>query len=177
MKLDKKIILTFLFMIMLSSSMMFSNSTSPSLLVQGLDAYRKNDWTTALFFLRKAVTLEENLNPETWYVLIMSEVFAEDYESVITDGQFFINSFPKSTYIPQIEYQIGRAKFNLGQYNEAIALFKQFCEKNPRNELLPSALFWIAESLYQTYSYNESKAIFARILTTFTSCSTIVEVA
>ncbi len=148
-----------------------------NLLVQGLEAYRQEDWSTALFFLRKASTLPENLNAETWYVLIMSEIFAGDYESVETDGAYFIKTFPNSSYMANVEYQMARAWFNTGEYQKAIDSFGAFCAKYSNNSLLPSALFWMAESLYQTFNFEQASAIFERIVTDFPNSPKVVEAA
>ena len=61
------------------STLCFADSEE-SLLIKGLQAYKDKDWTTSLFFLRKAATLPVNNNAETWYVLIMAEVYASDFE-------------------------------------------------------------------------------------------------
>ena len=151
--------------------------TDSNLLVQGLEAYRQEDWSTALFFLRKASTLPENLNAETWYVLIMSEIFAGDYESVETDGEYFVKTFPNSSYMANVEYQMARAWFNTGEYQKAIDSFGSFCAKYSENSLVPSALFWMAESLYQTFNFEEASAIFERIVTDFPSSPKVVEAA
>jgi len=151
--------------------------TDSNLLVQGLEAYRQEDWSTALFFLRKASTLPENLNAETWYVLIMSEIFAGDYESVETDGAYFVKTFPNSSYMANVEYQMARAWFNTGEYQKAIDSFGSFCAKYSENSLVPSALFWMAESLYQTFNFEEASAIFERIVTDFPSSPKVVEAA
>ena len=148
-----------------------------SLLVQGLEAYRQEDWSTALFFLRKASTLPENLNAETWYVLIMSEIFAGDYESVETDGAYFVKMFPNSSYMANVEYQMARAWFNTGEYQKAIDSFGAFCAKYSDNSLIPSALFWMAESLYQTFNFEQASAVFERIVTEFPSSPKVVEAA
>lgn len=148
-----------------------------NLLVQGLEAYRVGDWTSALFFLRKATSMPENLNPETWYVLIMSEMFAEDYDSVLSDGDIFISNFSTNYYIPQIQYQIARANFLKGNYTEAVRLFTNFCNSYPDHDLVPSSLFWMAESLYQTFNFDQAESLFQRIVLEYPESSKVVESA
>ncbi|MCR4940841.1 MAG: tetratricopeptide repeat protein [Treponemataceae bacterium] len=155
----------------------FRLSADNSLLVQGLEAYRQEDWSTALFFLRKASTLPENLNAETWYVLIMSEIFAGDYESVETDGAYFLKMFPNSPYMINVEYQMARAWFNRGEYQKAIDSFGAFCSKYSDSSLLSSGLFWMAESLYQTFNFEQASTIFERIVTEFPSSPKVIEAA
>ncbi len=152
-------------------------SADNNLLVQGLEAYRQEDWSTALFFLRRASTLPENLNAETWYVLIMSEIFAGDYESVQSDGSYFIKMFPNSPYMVNVEYQMARALFNTEEYQKAIDAFGSFCAKYSDNSLMPSALFWMAESLYQTFNFEQASPIFERIVTEYPNSPKVVEAA
>ena len=96
MKKIKKIFCLVLLLTSLASVIYAENDNS--LLIRGLEAYKQKDWTTALFFLRKASTLPENLTPETWYVLIMAEVYASDFESVLTDGKVDIAKLRPITY-------------------------------------------------------------------------------
>jgi TolA-binding protein len=133
-------------------------------LVQGLDAYKNEDWNTALFFLRKAVSEPENSTPDTWYVMIMAEIFATDYKNALRDGTIFLERFSDSKFIPQITYQNARAYFDLGDYNQAIIHLSDFCETYPKHELMTYAMFWTAESLYQLYRFSEAKNIFQKIV-------------
>lgn len=175
MKKTNKILCVFLLLISLSSLSFATNDGS--LLLKGLEAYKQKDWTTALFFLRKASTLPENLNAETWYVLIMAEVYASDFDGVLTDGSYFVQKFTDSPYIPQVEYQMARATFLLEDYNQALVLFDEFCKKYPSHELYSSALFWKAEALYQLYNYVDAEKLFKVIISDYPESPKIVEAA
>lgn len=154
-----------------------AETTQNSLLVQGLEAYRRGDWTSSLFFLRKAATQPENINAETWYVLVMSEMYAGDYDSVLSDGSMFMSRFPRSSYVPQIEYQMARSYFIKEQYSDAVESFTAFCNSYPDHELIPSALFWMAESLYQTFHFDEAAPIFERIVKEYPDSAKVTEAA
>lgn len=155
----------------------FCYSSDNSLLIQGLEAYRQKDWTTALFFLKKASTLPENMNAETWYVLIMSEVYATDFEGVLEDGNFFLYQFAESGYVPQVKYQMARSTFLLEDYNQAFAMFDDFCKTYPEHELYSSSLFWQAETLYQMYDYVESEKLFEQLVKSYPNSPKIIEAA
>lgn len=176
--MGKKVITLIAVLCMLfCASGLFAESSQNSLLVQGLEAYRRGDWTSALFFLRKAGTQPENMNAETWYVLVMSEMYAGDYESVLSDGSTFISRFPRSTYVPQIEYQMARALFIREEYSQAVESFTAFCNSYPDHELMPSALFWMAESLYQTFHFDEAAPVFERIVKEYPESPKVTEAA
>ena len=168
--------LAVLLLLLSFSSLIFANNEN-NLLLKGLEAYKQKDWTTALFFLRKATTMPENVNPETWYVLIMSEVYASDFEGVLTDGMYFVQKFSTSPYVSQIEYQMARVTFLLEDYNQAFVMFSDFCKKYPKDELYSSALFWQAECLYQLYNLTEAEKLFKEIVTKYPESPKMIEAA
>ncbi|HZK19263.1 MAG TPA: tetratricopeptide repeat protein [Treponemataceae bacterium] len=144
-------------------------------LIQGLEAYKTGDWNTALFFLRKAVSDPQYSTADTWYVMIMAEMFAGDYTNVLRDANLFIERFSDSVFVSQVQYQKARAYFGMADYNQAIIKFSAFCEKWPQHELYVSALFWTAESLFQLYQFKESKILFNKIVQKYPLSSKRVE--
>ncbi|MBQ0166167.1 MAG: tetratricopeptide repeat protein [Treponema sp.] len=173
----KVVTIVAVFCLLFCLSGLSAETSQNSLLVQGLEAYRRGDWTSALFFLRKAGTQPENINAETWYILVMSEMYAGDYESVLSDGTWFLTHFPGSSYVPQIEYQIGRSHFIREDYEEAVETFTSFCNSYPEHELVSSALFWMAEALYQTFHFDEAAPIFERIVKEYPDSPKVTEAA
>ena len=79
----------------------------------------------------------------------MAEVYASDFEGVLTDGAYFLYKFPESPYIPQIKYQMARGTFLLEDYNQALVMFEEFCTQYPEHDLFSSALF------FPPYIYSE----------------------
>ncbi len=144
-----------------------SDSVAGDALVEGITAYQKEDWATALFFLRKAAALPEGNTSDVWYLLIMSEMFSGDYTSAIEDCSLFLNEFSENIYKPYVLYQQGRALHFTGKNQEAAEVFAQFCGMYPSHELYSSALFWLAEAFYAEYNYEPAKALYERIVTEF----------
>jgi len=91
-------------------------------------------------------------------------MYAEQYEAVLQDGLFFRRVFPDSSYRSYVEYQIGRALYYTGKYDESIRCLGDFCTQYPAHELYPSALFWMAESLYVTYYFDLARSVYERII-------------
>lgn len=149
--------------------------SSSDFLVQGFEAYQRNDWPSALLYLRKAASLPQTSTEEVWYMLVMSQMYAQDYESVIKDSDFFIQVFPGSTLCSFVEYQKGRALHYLGKYEESIRVLGDFCTQYESHELYPAALFWIAESLYVTYYYDLALSLYERIIVEFPQSSKSTE--
>ena len=57
---------------------------------QGYEAYRAGDWNTAVFLLRKAVSLNSNPASDTLYMLIMAEMHNQDYTGALADTDVFL---------------------------------------------------------------------------------------
>ena len=55
-------------------------------MLQGYESFRNGDWVSALFFLRKAVG-SGAATEEAWYLLILSEMYSQEYEAAIQDCQ------------------------------------------------------------------------------------------
>ena len=144
-----------------------TDSSASGALVQGVTAYQQEDWATALFFLRKAVSLPEGRTGDTVYLLIMSEMFSGDYVSAVDDCAVFLQEYPDHLYTPYVLYQQGRALHFIGKNQDAADVFTALCAAYPEHDLYSSALFWLAESFYSEYNYEPAKALYERIVSEF----------
>ena len=124
-----------------SQSLETLDISSSDFLLQGFEAYQRNDWPSALLYLRKATSLPQTSTAEVWYMLVMSQMYAQEYESAINDSDFFIQVFPNSNLRSFVEYQKGRALHYVGKYDESISVLGDFCTQYASHELYPSALF------------------------------------
>ncbi|MDR1785958.1 MAG: tetratricopeptide repeat protein [Spirochaetaceae bacterium] len=149
------------------ASAAWSQETDGLFLAQGYEAYRSGDWKTALFIFRRAVASKEGATEENYFMLIMTEIFAEDYRASISDADTFITLFPTSKYLSYVYYQRARDYFLLGQPKVALPEFTAFCSTWPDHELYPSALFWIAECFYGDFNFEAAKALYERIVKDF----------
>lgn len=136
---------------------------------QGCSAFKAGDWHSSMILLRRAVAYPANNTADAWYMLIVSEMYAGEYKSALADSDSFITSFPRSQYMPYIQYQRGRALFYCGEYEKSVLLLSDFCHQFPENEMYASALFWIAESFYAGYNYDEARALYERIVSEYPS--------
>lgn len=152
-----------------SDGMLAPPAGSSNQLVQGYEAFKNADWTSATFFLRKAVTVPANSTAETWYMLVMSQMYSGDYTSVVADCDTFLSLFNASDLEPYIMYQKGRALHYLGQNEDSVLVLSDFCHQNPDNEMYPSALFWIAECFYADYNFDTARTMYERIVTDYPS--------
>ncbi len=142
---------------------------------RGFDAYRKSDWTSAMFFLRKAGSSSAGYDAETLYMLVMSEMNAGEYSSAVTDSSLFVQKFAKSHYAPYMLFQKGRALHFLGRNEDAVLVLSDFCHQNQDSELYASALYWIAECFYAEYNFDSARSLYERIVIDFPSDSKVTD--
>ncbi len=143
--------------------------TASAAFVQGAEAFRQGEWISAVFLLRKAVSYHENMNADTFYMLIAAEMYAGEYKSALQDCEEYLRLFPESGYISYVSYHKGRALFFLGEYEKSVFLLSDFCHQYPDHEMYASALFWIAESFYAGFNYNEALGLYMRVVEEFPS--------
>ena len=141
----------------------------------GFEAYRNGDWNTAVFLLKKSVSLYGNDSPDTLYMLIMAQINAEDYNGALSDIEDFLEKYPLSPYFQYVKYQKGRVSYYLGDYDTAVMFLSDFCHENPESEMYASAIFWIAESFYVACRYSTARALYERIVNDFSADSKAVE--
>ncbi|MBR6565298.1 MAG: outer membrane protein assembly factor BamD [Spirochaetaceae bacterium] len=135
-------------------------------MLQGYEAFRNEDWVSALFFLRKAVGYGA-ASEEAWYLLILSEMYSQEYASAIQDCQYYMTHYPEGEFYPLVEYQYGRALYSSGRYQDAISQFSDFCHTYPESAFYPSAIFYIAESFFNEYNYASAKVLYQRLVDEF----------
>ncbi|WP_296022136.1 tetratricopeptide repeat protein [Treponema sp. UBA7570] len=134
---------------------------------QGFEAFRKNDWASAMFFLRKAGSLPEGFDEETLYLLVMSEINACEYSDALSDVNVFLQSFDKSQYLPYMHFQKGRILHLLERNEEAVLVLSDFCHLYPDSELYAAALYWVAECFYDEYNFDSARALYERVVSDF----------
>lgn len=167
----KQIIILFLcFFILMHLSVFSQEGTAsrldeyaPHFAQQGIKAYEENNWDLAIHFFKRAATFPSTATQELWYMLIMSELYAEKYEDLLLDVYEFKKNFPGSYLTSFIEYQEGRAHYYLKQWDLAISVLSDFCVAYPEHELYASSLFWIAETLYAMHYYSLAASFYERI--------------
>lgn len=136
---------------------------------QGFEAYRKGDWASAMFFLRKSGSSDAGYDEESLYMLVMSEMNAAEYKAALSDTGLFAESFPYSNYAPYMQFQRGKALHLLGRNEDSVLALSDFCHQNPDSELYASALYWIAECFYAEYNFDSARALYERIVMDFPS--------
>ncbi|MBO4857261.1 MAG: hypothetical protein J5527_01945 [Treponema sp.] len=170
-----KVFLSFcmLFFMLTCGSTAFASESASAAYLEGCKAFSRGEWSSAVFLLKKAASYTENNNPDTFYMLIAAEIYAEDYRTALSDCDDFMKVFIDSIYIPRIQYMKGKVLYSLGEYEKSIVVLSDFCHRNEDDELYPLALFYIAECLFTDYKYEEAEAIYERIVVSYPSCEKV----
>lgn len=162
-----KNVFSFLFLLGLSVGPCFSSETGSYAFVEGCKSFSLGDWENAIFMLKKAVAYEDYETPDTYYMLITSEVEAGEYKAALNDCDYFLKQFPSSIYISRVTYLKGKILFNLKEYDKSVVVLSDFCHQYKNDDMYSYALFYIAESLYENYKYDEAESIYERIVQEF----------
>ncbi len=144
-------------------TVVYEQGEKAQILAEGLAAYNNKDYANATILLREAVAGGCG-NPDVHYMLIMSEMFGEDYASVISDCTEFAGSYPDSPLLSNVTYQKGKALHYKGDNDQAVMVLSDFCHENPASPVYPSALYWIAECFYEDYNFQTAEGLFQRII-------------
>lgn len=144
-------------------TVVYEQGEKAQILAEGLAAYNNKDYANATILLREAVAGGCG-NPDVHYMLIMSEMFGEDYASVISDCAEFAGNYPDSPLLSNVTYQKGKALHYKGDNDQAVMVLSDFCHENPSSPVYPSALYWIAECFYEDYNFQTAEGLFQRII-------------
>lgn len=152
---------------LLLSGAVYAADSGMTAFQEGLAAYSKGQWESAVFLLKKAAGYAENFNADTYYMLITSEVYAGDNTEALDDCDVFLENFSDSIIKPRVDYLKGRILYSLGDYEKSIIVLSDFCHEYVSDEMYSYALFYIGESLYAGYKYDEASSIYERVVTDF----------
>lgn len=107
---------------------------------------------TCLFYLGLALSCSEKEfdqdNPAKSYAVAKEPYDDENYEIALTKLGEFKSRFPYSKFATEAELLIANSYYELGQYAEATATYKQFIKLHPKHPKTPFAQFRIGESYW-----------------------------
>jgi len=164
---NSKRFLSVIFASLILSFGTYANESAQNAFAEGCIAYASGDWDSAVLLLKQSVGYSENVNPDTFYMLISSEMNAGENEEALDYCDFYLNNFGGSIYSSRVKYLKGKTLYNLGEYERSIIELSDFCHQYESDDMYANALFYIGESLYAGYKYDEACSIYERILVDF----------
>ena len=98
------------------------------------------------------------------YVALIYDEYLKDHERAIVEYNKLINNFKRWVDIDVNQYKIAMCYFKKGDYEQAIAEFKGFLEKNYESKLYPEAMYYSANCYYFLGRYKEAITGFKRLI-------------
>ncbi|MDR2480757.1 MAG: tetratricopeptide repeat protein [Spirochaetaceae bacterium] len=157
-------------------------------LQKGVELYGQGQWGGAIVELRRAQseTRSNSIRSEAQFWIAMSELAAGKYREAIHNFDEIAIIDPLSPRRLEVPYQKARALFQLGMYNEAIVLFKEYADSiqvdgryiqgvragnwsspsgtNDAYNRKSSAIYWIGECLYKLEQWDRSGEMFGVVV-------------
>lgn len=120
---------------------------------------------------RGAQESASNLNEwaQALYWVILSELALGDYDSALKDMDELEKYAPNSSFNYDMAYHRGRAYFNLGYFEDALILFKQYNESVSARDAQgadrkAASLFWMGECLYFMGQFDEAERFYSWVV-------------
>src|SRR5439155_26855848 len=82
---------------------------------------------------------------------------------------------PAGTEDPMQTYQAAYRDYQRGNYDLAIAGFRDFITRNPNSDLADNAAYWIGESLFSQKKYREAIEQFDTVVTKYPKSDKVAE--
>lgn len=149
-------------------------------LQNGIDLFGKGNWQESITELRLVLeeTNSRTQSGEALFWLAMARLSAGDNEGAMQDMESLENLYPENRRIAELAYHKGRVFFNLGRYDDAIVIFRQYADSLGSGELSSqdkskkaSSYFWIGECLFALGHLERAEEVFLYVETEFPQSS------
>ncbi len=88
----------------------------------------------------------------------------DKYKDVVKKCAQMIQDFPKSRWVDDAVFLMGKALFRQGEYDKAIRQFQEILTNFPESDYAPQALYWLGLSHYMKQNYAQALADTDRFL-------------
>lgn len=133
----------------------------------------KND--LAIQFYSEALKMNTALNDKALYYLAKSHGYNNQPQENIKNLTELVTKYKKSKYVMNATYDLGRAHVGQANYDEALAIFKQFIIDFPKSSLVIEARLSIADLYYKKWDYNLAETEYLKILDQYENVRDICE--
>ena len=80
----------------------------------------------------------------------------DKYKDVVKKCAQMIQDFPKSRWVDDAVFLMGKALFKQGEYDKAIRQFQEILTNFPESDYAPPALYWLGSSYYMKKDYAQA---------------------
>ncbi len=141
-------------------------SAQSDLIAQGIQAFQKSDFESAMVIFRDVLLSEPDAESEgaAYFWLAKSAMGVGRLNEAERNLEYYIRSFPGHDYQVEARYQRGRILFLQEDYEGAIQSFSGFIRSYGDSPFVANATYWSAESLFQLGRLDEAKRMFESVL-------------
>lgn len=140
-----------------------------TLLNQGLEAFRRNDFATAIDRFRDVLLDARDIDTEaTAYFWLAKAAMAEGrLDEAERNLEYYLQNFPRHRFVPEARYQQGRLLFMQDDFESSIQLLDGFIQLHPDSPFVANAVYWSGEALFNLGRLDEARRVFQRVLRDF----------
>lgn len=143
-----------------------SSTDSQTILEEGIDAFRRSDFDTAVLRFRE-ILLEEPA-PESeataYFWLSKSAMALGRLTEAERNLEYYIRTFPDHEFAVEARYQRGRILFMQEDFAGAIEALNSFVQQYPESPFVANAIYWSGESLYTLGRLDEARRLFDTVV-------------
>ncbi|MGP1576016.1 MAG: tetratricopeptide repeat protein [Treponema sp.] len=132
-------------------------------LLNGLDAYIRSDWASAITSFEHALHAMPSEKKEILYWLVMTHTSAHNYDTALGYADAFLSAYPADENAAEVLYQKGRILHLYDRYAYSNDILFRFLKEVPEHPKVPSAYYWIGENLYAEQKLPAAREAFLRI--------------
>ncbi len=141
-----------------------------ALLDEGIEAFRKSDFESAMVSFREVLLsdeVDEEYEGAAYFWLAKSALGMGRLNEAERNLEYYIRTFPEHDYIVEARYQRGRILYLEEDFEGAIQAFADFIRIHEDSPFVANATYWSAESLFNLGRLNESKRMFEAVISDY----------
>tara|TARA_B100000614_G_scaffold164909_1_gene146803 strand:+ start:989 stop:1834 length:846 start_codon:yes stop_codon:yes gene_type:complete len=141
-------------------------STPQQILEEGLSAFRRSDFDTAILRFREILLEEPDADTEAnaYFWLAKSAMALGRLSEAERNLEYYLRTFPEHEFAVEAQYQRGRLLFMQEDYTGAIEALDRFVERHSDSPFVANAVYWSAESLYNLGRLDEARRLFESVI-------------
>jgi TolA-binding protein len=133
--------------------------------------FMERDFTRAINYYERATNIPGASADYAMYQKAFAMGIEKDYEGKIRELEELIERFPKSPYVDDALYEMGRSYVSLNDLTSAIRMYKTIKEEYPRSNYSKKAMLQLGLVYYNNNDLRQSLAFYKRVVNEFPGTS------
>ena len=135
----------------------------------------QRDFQQAINYYEKGSMIVAASPDYSIYQKAISLGILKQHETKITELNGLINKYPKSNYVDDALYEMGKSYVSMGDLNNAIRKYKTIKEKYPTSSYSKKAMLQLGLVYYNSNDYDNSMAFYKRVVNEFPGTQESIE--